>query len=1041
MAQPRVELRVLGGFDVVVDGEPAGEPWPTRRALELVQLLAISPGHRLVRDEVIEALWPHLPADAGAANLRKAAHLARRALGDDEAIVLRQRGVALYPHAKIDSDLATFQAAAQLALEATDPDMARAVAAMYGGELLPSARYEDWSRDPRDAAAQCHLDLLRLAGRWDLVVENDPTDEGATRAAMRTAIADGQRHRAIALYGRLRQALRDELGVGPSRETEELYRTTRVGLVPAQRSIIGRHRELATIDELLADANGGAELIVLRGPAGIGKSALTRELMVRADQAGWLTFSVAADDPNDAYATLAALLERLAAGQDALVNSLDPRSRAVLGVLIPLAGGTDRLDLPLTRHQMLGATQRLIAAVAKGRGVVIVIDDIDRSDQSSLEVLTLLGDLSLGRLIVAVTLREPTTNRALDRALGRASRIRVPIVMPLDELDIEDAKALARAIDPEIDDVRLSAVVARSEGVPFFVVELAGSRDEKVIDQGIHAAIEARFVNVAEHEVAWLRRLATAGGPLDLEALVALTGCEEAEVDPLLDHAIEAGVLVVDDGNYRFRHEIVRTALAEQLPPHQQAAVHRDAASRLAELGARPGRVAGHWVKGHRPAEAADWFVRAAEEAIRLGGYAAAVAHVDEALTRIPDHPTALRRRAQALDALGDPQALAAYDAAIAVASPEDVHELRPLQALAQIKGGDPRGALITVADTEPRQLESQLARALTLSGAALLGATGPQQGTELSAAGRELALRSGDPAAVVVAAWSQAAAAHARGELRESLRVDLADTRALPLLAVTVFDGQLCITQRLLYGNRPYDDVIRFTNEFAAEASRIGAARGVAFATTLRGEAELLCGRLHDADRDLHEGARLHRRINAPTGESFSFQRLAELAHVRHQDDDARRLLDQALDIARSSGVGFHLLDRIYGTRIQLARSPNHALEAVMEAEEAVRGPFETCPGCRITLEVPAAIAAAQAGDLTRLDEYEKRCTFLAEVVMRLPAWDAALEEVRAHRCLAHGDVAGAADRFTAAAAGFRRVGQPFDAKRCTQQAKRLSD
>jgi len=234
---------------------------------------------------------------------------------------------------------------------------------------------------------------------------------------------------------------------------------------------------------------------------------------------------------------------------------------------------------------------------------------------------------------------------------------------------------------------------------------------------------------------------------------------------------------------------------------------------------------------------------------------------------------------------------------------------------------------------------------------------------------------------------------------------------------------------------------VIRFTNEFAAEASRIGAARGVAFATTLRGEAELLCGRLHDADRDLHEGARLHRRINAPTGESFSFQRLAELAHVRHQDDDARRLLDQALDIARGSGVGFHLLDRIYGTRIQLARSPNHALEAVMEAEEAVRGPFETCPGCRITLEVPAAIAAAQAGDLTRLDEYEKRCTFLAEVVMRLPAWDAALEEVRAHRCLAHGDVAGAADRFTAAAAGFRRVGQPFDAKRCTQQAKRLSD
>src|SRR5690606_6469569 len=77
--------------------------------------------------------------------------------------------------------------------------------------------------------------------------------------------------------------------------------------------------------------------------------------------------------------------------------------------------------------------------------------------------------------------------------------------------------------------------------------------------------------------------------------------------------------------------------------------------------------------------------------------------------------------------------------------------------------------------------------------------------------------------------------------------------------------------TQRLLYGNRLYDDVIGFADAFAAESNRLGAARGVAFATTLRGEAELLCGRLGDADRDLEEGTHLHRAIDAPTGESFA--------------------------------------------------------------------------------------------------------------------------------------------------------------------------
>jgi tetratricopeptide (TPR) repeat protein len=496
----------------------------------------------------------------------------------------------------------------------------------------------------------------------------------------------------------------------------------------------------------------------------------------------------------------------------------------------------------------------------------------------------------------------------------------------------------------------------------------------------------------------------------------------------------------VRDGMYAFRHELVREALADRLAPHTQAAVHRTAAERLSGRGARPGRIAEHWVRAGEPDRAVEFFVEAAREAIRVGGYTAAVRHLDAALAHSPGHPDARRLRAAALDALGDFRALAAYDAAIEVAAPDDVHELRPLQALAQIKMGDPVGALETIAGAEPRTLDSRLAQALTYSGAALLGATTPERGSALSAAGRTAALRAGDPSAVIVAAWSNAAAAHARGELRDTLRIDLADTHALPRLAVTVFDGQLCITQRLLYGNRPYDDVIGFADAFAAESSRLGAARGVAFATTLRGEAELLCGRLADADRDLEEGTHLHRAIDAATGESFALQRRAEVALAVGDRERARRLLDESLAIARGSDVGFHLFDRIYGTRIALATDPAAAYDAALEAEEAVRGPFETCPGCRITLEVPAAIAIARAGDLDRLARFEQSCTFLANVVMHLPAWDAALEEVRAHACCARGEAPQARAHFAAAAAGFAAAGQPLDARRCSAQVTRLA-
>ncbi len=121
-------------------------------------------------------------------------------------------------------------------------------------------------------------------------------------------------------------------------------------------------------------------------------------------------------------------------------------------------------------------------------------------------------------------------------------------------------------------------------------------------------------------------------------------------------------------------------------------------------------------------------------------------------------------------------------------------------------------------------------------------------------------------------------------------------------------------MTQRLLYGARPYSDVIAFADAFIEEAKRLGAARGHAFAVTIRGEAKLLSGRLDEAEADLAEGMRLHREIGAATGESFALQRRAEVALNRGERDQGLALIDEALAVARESDVVFHLLDRILG-------------------------------------------------------------------------------------------------------------------------------
>ena len=101
------------------------------------------------------------------------------------------------------------------------------------------------------------------------------------------------------------------------------------------------------------------------------------------------------------------------------------------------------------------------------------------------------------------------------------------------------------------------------------------------------------------------------------------------------------------------------------------------------------------------------------------------------------------------------------------------------------------------------------------------------------------------------------------------------------------------------------------------------------------------------------------------------------------------------------------------------------------------MRGPLETCPGCRITFTVPAAIAAARAKRLDLAEEYAGQTAYLADVVMRLPAWHAAHDEVLGHMAVARGEaVHVAATRFARAAARFRVAGHTIDAVRCERLA-----
>jgi DNA-binding SARP family transcriptional activator len=220
----RVRVELLGQFRVAVDGrlaDPAA--WRRTRSTALIKLLALSEGHRLHRERLMEALWPDRDPEAAGANLRKSVHFARRALNAHDVIMLDGEVVALAPGAELEVDSEVFEAAARRALREEDGAACESAADLYSGDLLPDDRYTDWAEEPRQRLRQLYLQVLRNARLWERLVAADPLDEAAQRSLMQAALDADNRGEVIRQFVHLCERLRIDLGVGPAAATIKIY--------------------------------------------------------------------------------------------------------------------------------------------------------------------------------------------------------------------------------------------------------------------------------------------------------------------------------------------------------------------------------------------------------------------------------------------------------------------------------------------------------------------------------------------------------------------------------------------------------------------------------------------------------------------------------------------------------------------------------------------------------------------------------------------------------------------------------------------------
>ena len=701
-----IELQLLGGFSVVVDGRAvADDAWPKRSGTDLVKLLALADGRRMARDAVLEALWPHLDAEAAARNLHKAATYARQALGDRRAVVLAEGFVELAPGARIVSDLERF--------EAGDEDA-------YGGELLPEDRYAEWAGPARDRMRERRVELLRSRQRWSELLLEEPGDEEAHRAVMRQHGARGDRAAVVRQFRHLSAALA-EAGLHPSTETVELHRELSRGPAvraprAARAAIVGRDAELARAGEALreAGAGNGCALIVL-GDTGMGMTRFAEAVAEAAAARGFHTLYGAGgtEEGRTPYRPMREALEPLVEERPDLLAGLSGGAREAIERLLAGRETHRREDAAVDRHRTFSAVGRLLAAAAAERGVLVAIDDLHAADDASAALFHYLARGSRGqRLVLVATLREgEATAGRVHATLVRQGVARVVRLARLDSGATATlaAQAAGRSLPAET----LAAIDRAAGGSPFFISELAAAVDaagEITIPATLEALIEGRLDRLEAVLGDLVPLLAVLQDGFAAEEVAALADREIEAATAVLEGAREAGLLERFRGGYRLDHAIVRQALCRRLAPDQLVDAHAEAARQLSRLRAPPERIAHHLVGAGRGREAVPLWREAASWAAEMGAYRDGLDWAAQALEDADDsmRPDLLELLADLRLGAGDPRAGAAYEAAIAAARPERIPSLRIRQARARLAAGDVDGAADALAKAEPKGIDEQ---------------------------------------------------------------------------------------------------------------------------------------------------------------------------------------------------------------------------------------------------------------------------------------------------------------------------------------------
>jgi DNA-binding CsgD family transcriptional regulator/tetratricopeptide (TPR) repeat protein len=388
----------------------------------------------------------------------------------------------------------------------------------------------------------------------------------------------------------------------------------------ASEAFVGRARELGQLGRALdaTRASSGTTALVT-GEAGIGKTRLASELAARARDAGF---------------------EVLLGRSINLVGTELP-FQPFVEALRPL-GGLPQVDGQAAGSQLrvFQDTLALLGDRAAAAPLLLVLEDLHWADASTLDLVAFLAhNLGDRRVLLLATYRadEPSSAARVRRLADGVRRSGSGLLLELGPLQDQELAALlavhAGAPPPA---ALTDAIVARSEGNPFFAEELLAAAGDQggELPRGLRELLLQRVAWLDPPTRSLLRLVAAAGRDVGYPLLQTAAALPEREVRESLRRAVEHGVLVAEQatGSFRFRHALLAEAVYATILPGEREELHARLAEELARSGAAPAELAPHWAAAGRSTEALAASVGAAREAEAVFGLAEALAHLERAL-------------------------------------------------------------------------------------------------------------------------------------------------------------------------------------------------------------------------------------------------------------------------------------------------------------------------------------------------------------------------------------------------------------------------